>query len=81
MTYTDSGLLLIALGLLLAGGGVGYLLSGFARRSAVARAEGEGVVHQMQPELMNESVLGVLRSAGGKCGPSRCRQDSQQTAS
>ena len=62
MTYTDSGLLLIALGLLLAGGGFGYLLSGFARRSAVARAEGEaqGYLDRMMAEEERERRLKVL---------------------
>jgi len=67
MTYTDSGLLLIALGLLLAGGGVGYLLSGFARRSAVARAEGEAqdYLERMMAEEERERRLKVLEEKDG----------------
>ena len=62
MTYTDSSMLLIALGLLLAGGSVGYLLGGFARRSAVARAEVEAQDHldRMMAEEKRERRLKVL---------------------
>ncbi len=45
MTYTDINVLLATLGVLLVGTGFGYLLSGFARRIAVARAEREAKVH------------------------------------
>ena len=45
MTYTNLNALLAALGVLLVGAGLGYLLSGFARRSAVARAEREAQRH------------------------------------
>jgi len=45
MAYTDFNVLLAALGVLIVGAGMGYLLSGSARRSAVARVEREAQEH------------------------------------
>ncbi len=62
MTYIGLNALLAALGILLVGSGIGYLLSSSARRSAIARAEGEAQDHlnRMMAEEEREKRLKVL---------------------